>query len=166
DSLEQLQGEVDVSSLFSFASTAAIFSQTVKEQLQELLPEHTMMLDSVGSSETGMNGIRMVTKGDAPKDGITSVQAARDSVVLDDNFDEVAPGSGAVGLLARGGNIPLGYYKDPVKTAETFITDAQGRRWSIPGHAALLGADVRITVLRTGSAAITSGGEKIFPEEF
>ena len=34
DTLERLQGEVDVSSLFSFASTAAIFSQTVKEQLQ------------------------------------------------------------------------------------------------------------------------------------
>ncbi len=63
DTLERLQGEVDVSSLFSFASTAAIFSQTVKEQLQELLPEYTMMLDSVGSTETGMNGIRMVHEG-------------------------------------------------------------------------------------------------------
>jgi 3-oxocholest-4-en-26-oate---CoA ligase len=165
DTLERLQGEVDVSSLFSFASTAAIFSQTVKEQLQELLPEHTMMLDSVGSSETGMNGIRMVQRGDAPKDGITSVQAARDSVVLDENFDEVAPGSGAVGLLARGGNIPLGYYNDPVKTAETFITDSRGARWSIPGDFARVEADGRITLLGRGSVSINSGGEKIYPEE-
>jgi acyl-CoA synthetase (AMP-forming)/AMP-acid ligase II len=165
DELERLNGAVDVSSLFSFASTAAIFSQTVKEQLQGLLPEHTLMLDSVGSSETGMNGIRMVQKGDAPKDGITSVQAARDSVVLDENFEEVAPGSGAVGLLARGGNIPLGYYKDPVKTAETFITDAKGRRWSIPGDFARIEADGRITLLGRGSVSINSGGEKIYPEE-
>ena len=47
-----------------------------------------------------MNGIRFVTKGDAPKDGITSVQAARDSVVLDENFEEVAPGSGAASATA------------------------------------------------------------------
>ncbi len=77
DTLERLQGEVDVSSLVSFGSTAAIFSQTVKEQLQELLPEYLVMTDSVGSTETGMNGIRFVQKGDAPKDGITSVQASR-----------------------------------------------------------------------------------------
>ena len=165
DTLERMHGKVDVSSLVSFGSTAAIFSQTVKEQLQALLPEYLVMTDSVGSTETGMNGIRFVQKGDAPKDGITSVQAARDSVVLDENFEEVAPGSGVVGLLARGGNIPLGYYNDPVKTAETFVTDSQGRRWSIPGDYARVEADGRITLLGRGSVSINSGGEKIYPEE-
>jgi 3-oxocholest-4-en-26-oate---CoA ligase len=165
DTLERLQGKIDVSSLVSFGSTAAIFSQTVKEQLQALLPEYLVMTDSVGSTETGMNGIRFVQKGDAPKEGITSVQAARDSVVLDENFEEVAPGSGAVGVLARGGNIPLGYYNDPVKTAETFVTDARGRRWSIPGDFARVEADGRITLLGRGSVSINSGGEKIYPEE-
>ena len=86
-------------------------------------------------------------------------------MVLDDNFEEVEPGSGAVGLLARGGNIPLGYYNDPVKTAETFVTDAQGRRWSIPGDFARVEADGRITLLGRGSVSINSGGEKIYPEE-
>ena len=165
DTLERIQGQVDVSSLVSFGSTAAIFSQTVKEQLQALLPEYLVMTDSVGSTETGMNGIRFVQKGDAPKEGITSVQAAADSVVLDENFEEVAPGSGVVGVLARGGNIPLGYYNDPVKTAETFVTDAQGRRWSIPGDFARVEADGRITLLGRGSVSINSGGEKIYPEE-
>ena len=70
-----------------------------------------------------------------------------------------------VGRLARGGNIPLGYYNDPEKTAETFVTDAQGRRWSIPGDYALLEADGRITLLGRGSVSINSGGEKIYPEE-
>jgi acyl-CoA synthetase (AMP-forming)/AMP-acid ligase II len=165
DALEKMQGDVDVSSLVSFSSTAAIFSQTVKEQLQALLPEYLVMTDSVGSTETGMNGIRFVQKGDAPKDGITSVQASADSVVLDDNFEPVEPGSGVVGVLARGGNIPLGYYNDPVKTAETFITDSQGRRWSIPGDYARVEADGRITLLGRGSVSINSGGEKVYPEE-
>ena len=81
------------------------------------------------------------------------------------NFEPVEPGSGKVGLLARGGNIPLGYYNDPVKTAETFVTDAQGRRWSIPGDFARVEADGRITLLGRGSVSINSGGEKIYPEE-
>ena len=117
DALEAMKDDLDVSSLVSFSSTAAIFSQSVKEQLQTLLPEYLTMTDSIGSTESGMNGIRFVTKGDAPKEGITTVQAAADSVVLDENFEPVEPGSGAVGRVARGGNIPLGYYNDPVKTA-------------------------------------------------
>jgi fatty-acyl-CoA synthase len=112
-----------------------------------------------------MNGLRMVQKGDAPKEGITSVQAAADTVVLDENFEEVEPGSETVGRIARGGNIPLGYYNDPVKTAETFVTDPQGRRWSIPGDFARIEADGRITLLGRGSVMINSGGEKIYPEE-
>jgi 3-oxocholest-4-en-26-oate---CoA ligase len=165
DALEELGGDVDVSSLVSFSSTAAIFSQTVKEQLQELLPDHLVMTDAIGSTESGMNGIRFVTKGDAPKEGITSVQASADSVVLDEDFAPIEPGSGRIGRVARGGNIPLGYYNDPVKTAETFVVDPRGKRWSIPGDYATVEADGRITLLGRGSVSINSGGEKIFPEE-
>jgi acyl-CoA synthetase (AMP-forming)/AMP-acid ligase II len=165
DALEKMQGDVDLSSLFSFSSTAAIFSQTVKEQLGELLPDGLVMSDAIGSTESGMNGIRFVQKGDAPKEGITTVMATADTVVLDDDLNPMEPGTGKVGRLARGGNIPLGYYNDPVKTAETFLVDTQGRRWSIPGDAALLEADGRITLLGRGSVSINSGGEKIYPEE-
>jgi acyl-CoA synthetase (AMP-forming)/AMP-acid ligase II len=165
DALEEMKDDVDVSSIVSFGSTAAIFSQTVKEQLQELLPDYVVMTDSIGSTESGMNGIRFVTKGDAPKEGITSVQPAADSVVLDENFEPIAPGSGKVGRVARGGNIPLGYYNDPVKTAQTFVVDPRGNRWSIPGDYATIEADGRITLLGRGSVSINSGGEKIYPEE-
>ena len=165
DALEKMQGDVDLSSLFSFSSTAAIFSQTVKEQLAELLPDGLVMSDAIGSTESGMNGIRMVQKGDAPKEGITTVVASADTVVLDDDLNPLEPGTGVVGRLARGGNIPLGYYNDPEKTAATFVTDSQGRRWSIPGDYALLEADGRITLLGRGSVSINSGGEKIYPEE-
>jgi 3-oxocholest-4-en-26-oate---CoA ligase len=165
DTLERMQGELDVSSIVSFGSTAAIFSQTVKEQLQRLLPDHVVMTDAIGSTESGMNGIRVVQKGDAPKEGITSVLASADSVVLDDDFEAVEPGSGKVGRVARGGNIPIGYYNDPDKTAATFVTDKQGRRWAIPGDFATVEADGRVTLLGRGSVSINSGGEKIFPEE-
>ena len=123
----------------------------MKEQLTELLPDGLVMTDAIGSTESGMNGIRFVQKGDAPKEGITTVMARADTVVLDDDLNPLEPGTGIVGRLARGGNIPLGYYNDPEKTAATFITDSQGRRWSIPGDYALLEADGRITLLGRGS---------------
>jgi 3-oxocholest-4-en-26-oate---CoA ligase len=165
DTLERLRDELDLSCVVSFSSTAAIFSQTVKEQLQRLLPDYVVMTDAIGSTESGMNGIRVVQKGDAPKEGITSVQASADSVVLDENLELLPPGSGRVGRVARGGNIPIGYYNDPVKTAEVFVIDANGKRWSIPGDYATVESDGRITLLGRGSVSINSGGEKVFPEE-
>ena len=63
------------------------------------------------------------------------------------------------------GNIPLEYYKDPEKTAATFVTAPDGTRYSIPGDFATLEADGTITLLGRGSVSINSGGEKIFPEE-
>jgi acyl-CoA synthetase (AMP-forming)/AMP-acid ligase II len=165
DALEQMRDDLDISSVVSFSSTAAIFSQTVKEQLQELLPDHVVMTDAIGSTESGMNGIRIVQQGDAPKEGITSVQASADTAVLDENLEPVQPGSGTKGRVARGGNIPLGYYNDPAKSAEVFVTDARGKRWSIPGDYATIEADGRITLLGRGSVSINSGGEKVFPEE-
>ena len=41
DALETMQDDVDMSSLVSFSSTAAIFSQTVKEQLQRAAARRT-----------------------------------------------------------------------------------------------------------------------------
>jgi acyl-CoA synthetase (AMP-forming)/AMP-acid ligase II len=84
--------------------------------------------------------------------------------VLDENLRPVAPGSGVVGKIARGGNVPLGYYKDPKKSAEVFVT-VDGRRYSIPGDFAKVEADGSITLLGRGNVCINSGGEKIYPEE-
>ena len=97
--------------------------------------------------------------------GGPTVRAIRDSVVVDEDLNEVEPGSGIVGKVARKGNIPLEYYKDPEKTAQTFVTAPNGTRYSIPGDFATLEADGTITLLGRGSVSINSGGEKIFPEE-
>jgi acyl-CoA synthetase (AMP-forming)/AMP-acid ligase II len=70
-----------------------------------------------------------------------------------------------VGKLGRGGNIPLGYYKDEAKTAETFLVAKDGTRYAIPGDYATVEEDGSITLLGRGSVSINSGGEKIYPEE-
>ena len=58
----------------------------------------------------------------------------------------------------------IGYYKDPEKTAATFI-EVDGKRYSVPGDFARLELDGTMTLLGRGSQCINSGGEKIYPEE-
>jgi acyl-CoA synthetase (AMP-forming)/AMP-acid ligase II len=158
-------GALDLSSMFVLASTAAIFSPTVKDRYLDLFPD-LMIIDAIGSSETGSNGMRMVGKGDTQnKGGGPTVQAARDAVVLDEAFNEVPAGTGVQGRLARRGNVPVAYYKDPEKSAATFVTGPNGDRYALAGDMALMEADGTITLLGRGSQCINSGGEKIFPEE-
>ena len=156
----------DLSSLFVLSSSAAIFSPTVKEQMLDLLP-NIIIVDAIGSSESGMNGMAVQTKGQTATHGGggPTVQAGRDAVVLDDDLNPLPPGTGVVGKLARGGNIPIGYYKDPEKTAANFVVAPDGNRYVVAGDFALHEADGTITLLGRGSVCINSGGEKIYPEE-
>ena len=154
--------EYDLSSLFLLASTAALFSPSIKEKLLELLPNR-VITDSIGSSETGFGGTSIVAKGDAHTGG-PRVTIDHRTVVLDDDGNEVKPGSGVRGVIAKRGNIPVGYYKDAEKTAQTFKT-INGVRYAIPGDYAQVEADGTVTMLGRGSVSINSGGEKIYPEE-
>ncbi len=156
----------DLSSLVVVSSSAVVFSPALKEQLFEFLP-NILIVDAIGSSESGMNGMVIQTKGQTMNQGGggPTVTAGRDAVVLDDDLRPLVPGSGEVGRLARGGNIPLEYYKDPAKTATTFVTGADGSRYVVAGDFARLEDDGTITLLGRGSACINSGGEKIYPEE-
>jgi acyl-CoA synthetase (AMP-forming)/AMP-acid ligase II len=156
----------DLSSLFVVSSSAVVFSPSLKEQMLDLLPD-IIIVDAIGSSESGMNGMVVQTKGETATHGGggPTVKAGRDAAVLDDDLNPMEPGTGVIGKLARGGNIPVGYYKDPVKTAATFVTAADGNRYAVAGDFARLEADGTITLLGRGSVCINSGGEKIFPEE-
>ncbi|MGW5375085.1 acyl-CoA synthetase [Nocardia sp. NPDC003999] len=152
----------DLSSLYVMASSAALFSPALKDQFLELLPNR-MISDSIGSSETGFGGIAIVAKG-ATHTGGPRVKIDASTEVLDEDGNPVQPGSGAVGILARRGHIPLGYYKDEVKTAATF-KEFNGVRYAIPGDFARVEEDGTVTMLGRGSVSINSGGEKIYPEE-
>jgi acyl-CoA synthetase (AMP-forming)/AMP-acid ligase II len=155
--------EHDVSALVAIASTAAVFSPVVKDQLFELLPD-LFISEAVGSSESGFNGMRLVEKGNTAVagGGLINVNRGPDTIVIDEQDQPVQPGE--TGRMARGGNVPLEYYKDPEKSAATFIT-VEGKRYSVPGDFAVLELDGTMTLLGRGSQCINSGGEKIYPEE-
>ena len=153
----------DLSSLFLLTSSAATFSGSVKDEFFRAFP-NLMMVDAIGSSEGGNNGMVVVQAGQTEMKGGPTVSRLGNTVVLDENGRPVEPGSGAIGKIARAGDIPLEYYKDPEKTAQTFVV-YDGVRYVMPGDHALIEADGRITLLGRGSVSINSGGEKIFPEE-
>ena len=166
DALLENPGRWDLSSLFVLSSSAVVFSPALKQQFLDLLPD-IIIADAIGSSESGMNGMVVQTKGETivHTGGGPTVTAGRDAVVLGDDLRPLEPGTGQVGRLARGGNIPIGYYKDPVKTASTFLDSPDGTRYVVAGDYALLEEDGTITLLGRGSVCINSGGEKIYPEE-
>ena len=154
--------DYDLSSLYLLASTAALFSPSIKEKLLELLPNR-VITDSIGSSETGFGGTSVVAKGQAHTGG-PRVNIDKWTVVLDENGNEVRPGSGVRGVIAKRGHVPVGYYKDPEKSAATFKV-INGVRYAIPGDYATVEQDGTVTLLGRGSQSINSGGEKIYPEE-
>jgi 3-oxocholest-4-en-26-oate---CoA ligase len=146
-------------SLFSFGSGGAILSPTVKEAIKECFP-NIIVSDAYGASETGAGGAPAESSGTSPRFTLTP-----EVTVLDDELQPVVPGSGVIGRLARRGHIPLGYYKDEVKTASTFLTAADGIRYVIPGDFATIEEDGLVTLLGRGSQCINTGGEKVYPEE-
>jgi len=164
EELEAHLDQYDVSTLLSVSSSAATFSPAVKDKFFDLLP-NLFITDSIGASESGANGTALVTRGNTAMKGGPTVTRGVDAVVLDDDLHEIPPGTGQMGKVARKGNIPLEYYKDPDKSAETFVTGPDGTRYSMPGDFAILEDDGTITLLGRGSVSINSGGEKIFPEE-
>ena len=161
--LDQLREKAyDLSSLRQITTGGAILTAPRKREFIECIP-HVRILDTLGSSETGSQGTQIL-KGD--EEGQTGrFEMAENNVVLSEDLSRVlAPGSGEVGWLAKTGRVPLGYYKDSKKSAETFPT-LSGVGYSVPGDRCILDADGMLTLLGRDSVTINSGGEKIFAEE-
>jgi acyl-CoA synthetase (AMP-forming)/AMP-acid ligase II len=163
EALDDPGASYDLSSLLAITSSAALFSAPVKDEFFKHLPD-IVIVDAIGSSESGNNGMVTMGKGDTAMKSGPTVRVLGDTVVFDEEMKTVVPGSGVIGKIARGGDIPVGYYNDPVKTAEVFIT-IDDKRYVMPGDFATLEEDGTITLLGRGSVSINSGGEKIFPEE-
>ena len=151
----------DLSTLGVISTAGAVLSQSVKDRLKEVLP-NTHVLDSFGSSETGYNG--SATADSSTDSGLKFQVTPRTNVIDPVERRLVPPGSGEVGRVAQSGHIPLGYYNDDAKTAETFV-EVDGKRWVLMGDEATIDEDNVIHFLGRGSVCINSGGEKIFPEE-
>lgn len=165
--IEVLKGpckDTDMDSLMAMASAGAILSGSVQKALQELLPD-ALILNNFGSSESGHQGSVYPEDGEELNGGRPKFLMNEDSTVLHpDTYEPCTAGDGIVGRLARTGRIPLGYYKDEVKTAERFKT-VNGVRYVVPGDFATIAQDGEIILYGRGSMCINTGGEKVFPEE-
>jgi fatty-acyl-CoA synthase len=150
----------DLTSLGLIISSGVIWSQETKHALMQRA--NCFCLDSLGSSEGVGFANSMSTPGSEQATAKFTIGAR--AKVLKEDGSEVTPGSDEIGLLALGGFLPAGYYKDESKSAATF-RELGGKRWSIPGDFARVEEDGTIVLLGRGSVVINSGGEKIFPEE-
>ncbi|MEQ1867697.1 MAG: AMP-binding protein, partial [Micropepsaceae bacterium] len=135
--LDENPGQWDLSSLVMIVSSGTMWSREVKHGLVAHMPQVTL-LDSFGSSEAVGFAMSATTKdGETPTAKFT---LGTDVAVFTPDHKPVAAGSNAPGVIARGGNIPVGYWKDEAKTAKTFFVIC-GQRGSIPGDFCLVHAD-------------------------
>ena len=159
--LDAHPGRWDLSNLVGMISSGVMWSAETKAGLLGHHP-NMLLVDAFSSSEALGMGSSVSGAG-------TTASTARFTLgpevrVLDDDGNDVVPGSGVPGVLALGGRIPLGYYKDEKKSAATFRV-IDGKRYSVPGDYAQVEADGTIHLLGRGSVCINTGGEKVYPEE-
>ena len=132
------------------------------QEFLDLLPD-IRILDALGSSESGAQATQFSNAASKPTTGDFSMNPG--NVVLNgERTGVLEPGSREQGWLARTGPVPLGYYNDPEKTAETFPV-ADGVRYAVPGDRASLRADGTLELYGRDSVTINTGGEKVFAEE-
>ena len=159
--LEANGNRYDLGSVVVMISSGVMWSMEVKQGLLRHNPA-MVLADSFGAA-----GAVGVGRGDTAAEG--TVQTARFVLgehckVFTEDLREVKPGDPEPGFIARGGAIPLGYYKDEEKTRKTFpIID--GQRWSMPGDWVRVEADGGLVLLGRGSVCINTAGEKVYPEE-
>jgi 3-oxocholest-4-en-26-oate---CoA ligase len=150
----------DTSGLKLIISSGVMWTAEVKEQVLDRIPQ-VVLLDAIGSTEGSM-GMQISMRG-VPIETAKFSQMP-DTKVFTDDGRLVQPGSDDIGMVAAGGNVPLGYFKDPEKTARTFRV-IDGVRYSFPGDYAKVAADGSLILLGRGSNVINTGGEKVYPEE-
>lgn len=159
--LDENPGRWDISSLRVIVSSGVMFAAETKAGLLAH-SSRLIMVDALGSSEA--IGMAQNTTSADGESRTAAFELGPNTRVLTEDGREVAPGSGELGRVALRGNTPIGYYKDPDKSAQTFQV-INGVRWSIPGDWARVEADGTVQLLGRGSQCINTGGEKVYPEE-
>ena len=158
--LEKNPGRWNLQGIVSCGSGGAALSEQLQKRLKPFLPPHAVIFNGIGSSETGIVG-----NGEKPVDGngMIVIAARPDLAILGDDGQFMSK-PGDEGQLIRTGYTPIGYYNDPKKSAETFVTIAD-RVWVLSGDRARIAADGSYVMLGRGSQCINTGGEKVFAEE-
>ena len=149
----------DTTSVRHVISSGAIWSAEIKDGFRSRMT--AVLADSLGSTE----GMGFGVSGARYDQGVATAHFSLtpDSKVITDDGRAVPPGTGERGMLASR-TAAYGYYKDPEKTARTFIR-IDGKGYVLTGDWATVDADGTITLLGRGSMSINTGGEKVFAEE-
>jgi len=154
----------DISSLKVIVSSGVMWSQASKDGLLRHNPS-MLLVDTLGSSEAiGMASSISTGSGGASTAKTATFTLGPSTRVVADDGTEVEPGEDRIGRLALKGRTPIGYFKDPAKSAETFVRIGDAT-YSMPGDYARVEADGTLVLLGRGSVCINTGGEKVFPEE-
>jgi fatty-acyl-CoA synthase len=161
ESLERDPERWDLSSLRVVTSSGMVWSSDVKQRLLAHAPG-CLLIDFLNSSEASGLGRSLTSKRASAQE--SRFKLGVNAFVIRDDGTPIAPGSAEIGRVAVRGFIPLGYYKDPAKTAATFPV-IDGVRCAVPGDYATVESDGSIRLLGRGSVSINTGGEKVFPEE-
>ena len=149
----------DISSLLLIISSGVMWSHEVKQELLEY--QDMILIDAMGSSEGGM-GSSITSRN--MQSSTAQFKLNPGVIILDEDNNLVTPGSKTIGKIGTSGLVPEGYYKDPIKSAETF-REFEGVRYSFPGDFAQYNPDGTIKLLGRGSNCINTAGEKVYPEE-
>ncbi len=161
DALDREPERWDLQRLKVVSSSGMAWSDSVKQGLLAHAA-NVLLIDFLNASEASGMG-RALTSAKR-KEGGSRFTLGKNACVIDEEGRQMEKGSATPGRLAVRGHIPLGYYKDPVKTGATFPV-VDGIRYAVPGDLATIDADGAITLLGRGSTCINTGGEKVFPEE-
>ena len=161
DTLDREPQRWDLARLRVVSSSGMAWTAAVKERLLAHAPQ-ALLIDFLNASEASGMGRAMTSA--RRKEGSSRFQLGRNACVIGDDGRPLTPGDPTPGRMAVRGHIPLGYYKDPAKTAATFPV-IDGVRYAVPGDLATIDADGAITLLGRGSTSINTGGEKVYPEE-
>jgi 3-oxocholest-4-en-26-oate---CoA ligase len=151
----------DNTSVRHVLNSGGMLGEASKRALLQRWPD-AAILDGFSSTEGFGMGWSLATRDNIPATGRFS--PGPNVQVLDENSEPVVPGSGVIGTLVVRGRLPLGYYKDPGKSARTF-PEIGGVRTAVPGDHAIVETDGQIQLMGRDSLCITSGGEKIYTEE-
>ena len=154
-------GKYDVTHVRCVSSSGMMWSAEVKTGLLEFMPD-CYMIDALGASESSGFAQSIASRSAPAGDAKFSLTGAK--VLHPETLAPIKAGSGEIGILAKGGPLPLGYYKDPERTRRTYVT-IDGERYVLGGDHAIVEEDGTIKLLGRGSNCINTAGEKVYPEE-
>ncbi|MBO0688329.1 MAG: AMP-binding protein [Candidatus Dormibacteraeota bacterium] len=149
----------DLRTLVRIISAGVAWTDEVKRFLLER--GHLQLVEILAASEGGPFAFAVSSAVDDLPSRFRPVAGTR---VFRDDGGLVTPGSDEIGTLAFAGAMPLGYYKDPEKTASVYRW-IEGTRYVMPGDYVRVRADGSIEMLGRGAAVINTGGEKVYPAE-